>query len=84
MDDKKKIFYYVNVLPNQGGQWYYAINQLDYLKKELKNKYNIKVFVSNKKVQNALRENEINSELINISLLEKIILKFDKSVPFFK
>ena len=82
MDDKKKIFYYVNVLPNQGGQWYYAINQLDYLKKELKNKYNIKVFVSNKKVQNALRENEINSELINISLLEKIILKFDKSIPF--
>ena len=29
-------FYYVNVTPKQGGQWYYALDQYNFLKKKTK------------------------------------------------
>ncbi len=74
-------FYYVNVTPKQGGQWYYALDQYNFLKKKLSNQFNIKVISSNLKVQSFLEKNGINSKIIEITLLDKIFLKILKIFP---
>ena len=35
----EKIFYYIDVGPNQGGQWYYALSTLSFLKKKFTELY---------------------------------------------
>lgn len=82
MNKKKIIFYYINVLPSQGGQWFYALYQLEFLKKEIHNNFDIKVLVTNKKVQECLIKNNIHSKLLTISFLEKIYLKIVNHITF--
>jgi hypothetical protein len=78
------LFYYVNVTPKQGGQWYYAIDQYNFLKKNLSSKFNIKVISSDYKVQNSLEKNGITSKIFEISLLDKIFKKILKIFPKLK
>ncbi len=82
MKNKKIIFYYINVLPSQGGQWFYALNQLEFLNREIQNNFEIRVLITNKKVQKHLSENNIKSQLISISLQEKLYLKIVNFIPF--
>ncbi len=82
MNKKKIIFYYINVLPSQGGQWFYALYQLEFLKKEILNNFDIRVLVTNKRVQECLTKNNIHSKFLSISFLEKIYLKIVNHITF--
>lgn len=82
--NKKFFFYYINVLPTQGGKWFYALNQLEFLIKNVNKNFKIRVLVTNKATQKALKKNNINSTLISITLMDKIFLRITNFIPFLK
>ena len=84
MDKKIKIFYYVNVLPSQGGQWYYAIDQLKFLKKNISHKFVLQVISANSKILQTLKSSNIKSQVVSLSFLDRLVLKLYKFFPFFQ
>ena len=80
----EKIFYYIDVVPNQGGQWYYALSTLSFLKKNLLSYIEIDVICTNKKVHYHLKKEKINSIFVNLSFIDKVYLRVAKYFPISK